>query len=849
MKKFKKSIFAVAMVTALVSTSIAPYSALAVDKPHPDIPLEKDNLEQLVVQTIEQTETGLKLDLGSEYEGYINLLDDDIAQVSIVEDGEEVKDSPGIAKKNWKTPNFKATDEGQTFKLETDEITVVINKEPYGVKMLDKEGNVINEDYSEFGSSAGYEDGKPYVFRETTDDEAFYGFGEQTGLELNKRGKSMGMWNTDNYAYSKESKYVYVSIPFFMGLKDEKAYGIFFDNTHRSYYEMASESDDYYYFYADGGQLNYYFIYGPEISDVVDQYTEITGKYYLPAEWTMGLHQSKWEYTADEIVEVAQTYRDKNIPLDVMHFDIDYMQEYRLFTWTEDYKQALDKLKSMEGFHAIAINDPAVKKEEGYFMYDEGTENDYWAKNADGTPFVGPVWPGDSMFPDFSKEEVRDWWADKHSILFDAGIDGIWNDMNEPAVFEAESYWTMPLDAYFGTEDNKILHEEYHNLFGHDEAEATYKAFEMHKPDERPFVLTRDMYAGSQRYSALWTGDNVSNWEHLEMTLPMNMNIGLSGVPMVGGDIGGFAGRPNGELFARWIQIGAFSPFARIHYDSDSKADFKQGQEPWAFGPEVEDISRKYIEMRYQLMPYLYNAMQEATETGKPVQQPLVYHFQDDENTYDIHKQFMFGDSIMVAPVLEEGATSVEAYLPKGETWIDFWTGEEYEGNQTITVQAELDHLPIFVKQDSIIPTREVQQYTGEKPLENLVLDTYLDDQATYSFYEDDANSQDYKNGEYNVTNFTVNKQNKNIVTFEQQKEVQNYKDTKLKSYTLKLNNTEKPSKVQAASSKYKAVNSEEAVKETTETYFYNEEENTLYVNIPADEKQKVQVFFNGNDR
>ncbi|WP_332696676.1 glycoside hydrolase family 31 protein [Halalkalibacter lacteus] len=849
MKRFKKSVFAVAIATALVSTSIAPYSALAVDKPHPEIPLDKDNLEQLVVQSVERTDNGVMLDFGSEYDGYVNLLEDDIAQISIVEDGEKVKNSPGIEKTKWDTPKFSAQDKGDTYQLETAEITVVINKAPYGVKFLDKDGNLINEDYSEFGSSAGYEDGKPYVFRETTPDEAFYGFGEQAGLELNKRGDSIGLWNTDSYGYNKDTKYIYVSIPFFMGLKDKKAYGIFFDNTHRSYYEMASESDDYYYFYADGGQLNYYFIYGPEISDVVSQYTEITGKFNLPPEWTLGLHQSKWEYTADEIVEVAQTYRDKNIPLDVMHFDIDYMQDYKLFTWEEDYKQALAELKSMEGFHAIAINDPAVKKEEGYFLYDEGTANDYWAKSADGTPFVGPVWPGDSMFPDFSKEEVRDWWASKHNILFDAGIDGIWNDMNEPAVFEAEYYWTMPLDAYFGYEDNKILHTEYHNLYGHHEAEATYNAFELYKPGERPFVLTRDMYAGSQRYSALWTGDQNSSWEGLEMTLPVNMNVGLSGVPMVGGDIGGFAGRPDAELFARWIQIGVFEPFARIHYDSDGGDPRVIGQEPWVFGQEVEDITRKYVNLRYQLLPYLYNELQEATETGKPVYQPLVYHFQEDENTYDIYKQFMFGDNIMVAPVLEQGGTSVDVYLPKGETWVDFWTGDEYKGNQTITVQAELDHLPIFVKQDSIIPTREVQQYTGEKPLENLVLDTYLNDQATYSFYEDDAQTQSYQDGEYNVTNFTVNKQNKNIVTFEQQKKVQNYKDTKLKSYTLKLNNTEKPSKVQAASSKYKAVNSEEAVKETSETYFFNEEENILYVNIPANEKHKVQVFFNGNAR
>lgn len=838
-RRFFRFIATMAIVATVLSTQ-AP-NVLAVTQPHPDRELNQEAIKkQLQVEGVEQVENGVKLNLSSDQSGFIRLFSEDMAKVSILKQGDNEYFSEAIQKKDWDTPSFEFSEQGNEITLSTKEITIKIKKEPFGVKFLDKEGNVINEDYMQNGS--GYDGEKPYVYKKTTDDEAFYGFGEQGGLNVNQRGESIGMFNTDAYAYQTDTKYLYTSIPFFIGLKDEKAYGIFFDNTNRSYFEMASESDDYYYFYADDGTLNYYFMYGPEIEDVLDSYTELTGKMDKPAKWALGLHQSKWQYSAEDIERVAETYREKEIPVDTMHFDIDYMDEYRVFTWADKFgdqelHQKLDNLN----FNKITINDPAVKKDPGYFMYDEGTENEYWAKNPDGTNFVGEVWPGDSMFPDFSQKKVREWWTGKHDILFDKGIDGVWNDMNEPAVFDGP-YHTMPLDVTFGKGENKRTHEEYHNLYGHDEAKATYDAFEEFKPNTRPFVLTRDMYAGSQRYAALWTGDNVSQWDHLQMSIPMNTNVGLSGVPFVGNDIGGFAGRPDAEMFARWIEVGAFLPFSRIHYDADEKAEVEQGQEPWAFGQEVEDISKKYIEMRYELMPYLYNTFIDASEQGTPVQQPLVYQFQEDKNTHDVSDQFMFGESMMLAPVVKQGQTERNVYLPEGETWVDYWTGEEFEGGQTVHTNAELSHLPIYVKKDSMIPTREVQQYTGEKPLENLVLDTYLSDEASYSFYEDDGATLDYKDGEYNVTNFNLERKGKHI-EFTSNQEKTGY-DTELDSYTLKLNGEKAPEKVQAAKAKYENVNSVEEVKVNQETYFFDEGSKTLYVNVPADERHKVKLFF-----
>ncbi|WP_231572053.1 glycoside hydrolase family 31 protein [Pontibacillus halophilus] len=825
-------------VATTVATAAAP-NVLAVTQPHPDEELNQENVKkQMSVQGFEKLEDGVKLQLSDNKTATIRLFAEDMAKVSILKDGEEEYYSSGIAKKEWDAPEFDIEEEDNVITMETEEITVKIKTEPFGIKFLDSDGNVINEDYMKNGS--GYDEDRPYVYKKTNKDEAFYGFGEQAGLNLNQRGESLGMFNTDAYAYQTDTKYLYTSVPFFMGLKDEKAYGILFDNANRSYYEMASESDDYYYFYADGGQLTYYYMYGPEIQDVLDRYTELTGKMELPPKWSLGLHQSKWGYTADEIENVASTYREKNIPLDTMHFDIDYMVDYKVFTWADDYgsEDLHNKLDDMN-FHKITINDPAIKKEEGYEFYEEGVENDYYAKNPDGSNFVGEVWPGDSVFPDFSREEVREWWANEHDVLFDKGIDGVWNDMNEPAVFDGP-YHTMPLDVEFGEGEDTMSHEAYHNLYGHDEAEATYNAFKKYKPEERPFVLTRDAYAGTQRYAALWTGDNVSQWDHLQMSLPMNANVGLSGQPFVGNDIGGFADRPDKEMYARWIEVGAFLPFSRIHYDNDAKAEVKQGQEPWAFGQEVEEISKKYIEMRYKLMPYLYNTFKDASETGSPVQQPLVYQFQKDENTYDIADQFMFGESMMLAPVVKEGQTKRDVYLPEGENWVDYWTGKEYEGGQTIQVTAELDELPIFMKKDSMVPTREVQQYTDEKPLENLVLDTYLDEEATYSFYEDDGESYEYENGAFNITDFKVERKGKKI-TFQQEKVETGY-NSDLESVTLKLNGEAAPKRIKVGYKKYKQVDSVEEVKANEGTYFYDEETNTIYVTIPADESGKVKI-------
>ncbi len=751
--------------------------------PGDEVKLDKSKLQNLRVSAATPTSDGVELTMGS-FIGKVRFVSSDVVKVTIAAAGQPDYKSVAVIKDPLAAVNITREQTATTYTMKTADVTVRIALRKFAVTMLDKDGKVINADDSRFGS--GYQDGKPYVFKKTDKSEAFYGFGEQT-KSLNKRGDSIGMWNTDHYSYETDAKYIYVSIPFFTGLKNDRAYGIFFDNTHHSYYEMASESDDYYYFYADGGELNYYFINGPKMGDVLNRYTQLTGRYHQPPEWSLGWEQSHWGYKpASKIIDVAKGYRERKIPLDAMNMDVDYMNGWRVFTWDPawgDPKEMDKQLESM-GVKTIAINDPGVKKEKGYWLSDQGTDKGYWATNPDGTDYDGAVWAGTSNFPDFTRSDVRAWWADQFPKLTDVGVDGMWLDMNEPAVFDGPNH-TAPLDVQFdhGTKE----HTEVHNIYGFWNTVATYDGLKKVKPDDRAFVFSRDMYAGSQRYAALWSGDNVSSWDHLKLTLPLNMNVGLSGVPHVGNDIGGFAQDTTPELFARWIESGSFAPFARVHYDNNFQPN-QQCQEPWCLGSEVEAIAKKYVSLRYSLLPYTNTAFHNSTLDGRPVQQALVYQFQDDPNVRNISDQFMWGNDIMVAPVVTKGATSRSVYLPKGKDWIDWWTGKRYTGNQTITVSAPLDVMPIFVAQGSVISTREVQQHTGENPFTNVVFNVFLGSGsgATGTLYEDDGISEKYQAGAWNSYTTTVTRNADGSISTKIDKTHSGY-DSKLATYDLVL--------------------------------------------------------------
>lgn len=578
-------------------------------------------------------------------------------------------------------------------------------------------------------------------------DESFYGAGDKTGF-LNKRGYDYQNWNTSDPSAQTESyKALYKSIPFFTVLKEGKAFGLFFDNTYRSYMDFGKESSRYYYFAADGGDLDYYFLAGPEMTRVVEAYTYLTGTTPLPQYWTLGYHQSRFGYdTREDILEVADNFRKYDIPCDVIHFDITYMEQFRVFTWNNaaygDLQTLMQDLRE-KNIRAVTIIDPGVKQKEGYHAYDDGVEKNIFLKNPDGSIYTNRVWSGTTVFPDFGRKDVRDWWGEQHRFLIEGGVSGIWNDMNEPRGFEGD----LPDDIPMQDGDRISNHKALHNVYGHMMNRASFDGLKA-LDNKRPFVITRACYAGSQKYACTWTGDNHSLWMHLQLAVVQLLNLGMSGYAFAGTDVGGFGSDCTPELLCRWTQVGAFSPLFRNHTSMGNVH-----QEPWAFDDQTREICRKFIRLRYQLLPYLYDLFHQCEETGLPIMRPLVLHYQDDPETYNLNGQFLMGENLLVAPVLEQGATKKLVYLPKGK-WYGFESGEEYLGGRYYMVDAPLDSCPMFVKAGSLIPTYDVKDHIPDEGYDTLKLRVYPGE-GEYSHYQDNGADYAYRQGEYNLYHFT----------------------------------------------------------------------------------------------
>lgn len=650
----------------------------------------------------------------------------------------------------------------------------------FKVDIYDNDGKLLCEDYkgerkpivrrsrnAKLAEAEGHkiavdQEFKIYVAKTMKENMCFYGLGDKTGY-LNKKWKHYKNWNTDNPdPHGETFEQLYKSIPFFITLNDQDAYGIFFDNSFETHFDFGKENKEYFYFSAVDGNLDYYFIYGPTIKEVVQGYTLLTGIQKLPQLWTLGYHQSRFSYIPDtRVLEVAEKFREKDIPCDCIHLDIDYMDGFRVFTWNkEGFPNPKDMIKKLEakGFKIVTIIDPGVKKDSGYKIYDEGVKNNYFAMDKDDVVYVNTVWPGKSVYPDFFNSEVRKWWGNNHRELMDIGVKGIWTDMNEPSSFEGP----IPDDVKFNNDGITINHNEAHNLYGHMMSKATYEGIK-DLTSKRPFVITRAAYSGTQKYSTVWTGDNQSTWEHLRMAVPMLINLGLSGINFSGTDVGGFGSDSNGELLSRWIQFAIFSPLLRNH-----SIDNSRDQEPWEFDKVTEEINRKYIKLRYKLIPYIYDLMWECEKNGAPVIRALVYHYQNDVETYECNDQFMCGENIMVAPVVEQGAKRRVVYLPKGSNWIDYYTLEEFEGGQAIVKEAPIDICPIYIKAGTIIPNYPEQCYIGEKEIDELKINVYLGNNCSYTVYNhynDDGESFEYEKGIYNEYEIIIDNKEKVDIT------------------------------------------------------------------------------------
>ncbi|MDP5198733.1 glycoside hydrolase family 31 protein [Flavobacterium sp. DG2-3] len=646
--------------------------------------------------------------------------------------------------------NFlEVTEEETFFQIRTSKVKCKIQKADLRLSIYDLNDFLILEDELGFHWEESYEYGGNIVkmSKYAKDGECYYGLGDKA-TQMNLKGKRLENFATDQYAYQKDQEPLYKVVPFYIGLHNKQSYGIFFDNTFRTFFDFCQERRNVTSFWAEGGEMNYYFVYGPQMQDVVTTYTDLTGKPELPPLWVLGYHQCKWSYYPEsKVKEITSKFRELQIPCDAIYLDIDYMDGFRCFTWNKNYfpdpKRMVAELAE-DGFKTVVIIDPGIKIDKDYWVYKEALEKDYFCKRADGPYMKGKVWPGECNFPDYTNPVVREWWAGLFKeLVADIGVKGVWNDMNEPAVMEVPNK-TFPMDVRHIYDGNPCSHRKAHNIYGTQMARATYHGVKRFAYPKRPFVITRSAYAGAQRYTSSWTGDNVATWEHLWLANIQVQRLSISGMGFTGSDIGGFAEQPTGELYARWIQLGVFHPFCRTHSSGDHG-----NQEPWAFDEEVINITRKFVSLRYQLLPYLYTMFWQYIEEGIPMLKPLVYYDQDDTQTHYRNDEFIFGNQILVCPILEPNAVGRRMYIPRGE-WYNYWTNELFIGGREIWIDTKFDEIPVFVKAGAVIPKYPVQQYVGELEFDELTLDVYYNNGKEQSaVYEDAQDGYDYKKGRY----------------------------------------------------------------------------------------------------
>lgn len=622
-------------------------------------------------------------------------------------------------------------------RLYTGLLCVEIELNPFRVCFRDTAGHILQEDAPGMGLRRRGEEFA--MFKKLGPGDRFIGLGAKTG-PLDKSGHVYQNWNTDAFGYGADSDPLYTSFPFFIGLREERPFGFFLDNTYRTTFRFGASDKRHYSIEAAGGPLCYYFFYTGDVSGILQQYTSLTGRAHLPPRWALGYQQCRYSYYPDkELLRLATSFRERNIPADVLYLDIHYMDAYKVFTWDPqrfpDPEQMLADLRD-QGFRVVAILDPGIRTEPGYPPYETGLQGDHFIRYVDGVHYEGDVWPGACHFPDFTSEATRQWWADQTAALRAQGISGLWTDMNEPAVW-GQSFpdWTcFDLNRRGGT------HHEAHNVYGMQMARATYQGSLAQAPDERPFVLTRAAYAGVQRYAAVWTGDNSSSAEHLSLSVRMTTGLGMAGVPFAGSDIGGFVGEADPALFMRWIAVAAFLPLFRTHTMINSRS-----AEPWSFGEEATEVAASYIQLRYRMLPLWASLFREYELTGMPPCRSLAIEHYRDAMTYDqrFRDQFMVGPALLVCPVMP-GEQFKEIWLPEGQ-WYNLYTGKRLEGGTVHIIKTHPHTIPVFVRGGSLLPQTEQISHTGQQA-RHLELHLFsLEEDATWTSFDEDGLSFAYR--------------------------------------------------------------------------------------------------------
>jgi alpha-glucosidase len=705
----------------------------------------------------------------------ITALRDDVLRVRVGPSGQLPEDASWAVLPSSRASSVSVTAEndGTAVGFKTAKLHVSVRKDPLELTVTDMQGHIIAAQLPD--RPIEYNGAAFRLYMKSPGDEHYFGLGDKPG-PLDRRNEAFSDWNTDAFGWQESTDPIYKSIPYFMTFRKGIAAGVFLDNTWRASFDFNKEYRDGYSFGSEGGPLDCYILYGPEPKTVVQAWAWLTGVTPIPPLWSLGYQQSRYSYYPEsEVRRIAARLRSERIPADVIWLDIDYQQKNRPFTVdTERFPHFDQMIKDLKAEHlrTILITDLHIADlpNSGYKPYDEGIAGDHFVKNPDGSTYVGVVWPGKAVFPDFTQKASREWWGTLYSDFVSRGAAGFWNDMNEPSIFEVPSK-TMPDDTRHRIEEPGFTtrvanHLEVHNIFGMQNTRGTFEGLLKLEPNLRPFVMTRASYAGGHRYAVTWTGDNSSNWSHLRQTVPQLLNLGLSGFAMAGADVGGFAGSPQPELLTRWLEVAAFQPIDRDHTVEGSNP-----QEPWENGtPEDLNLRRHYIEERYRLLPYLYSTAEEMSRTGLPIVRPLFLEFPNGSvkgEPLDLSNGgvFLLGPDLLIAqsPFPDEVDDYTVGLPPVG--WYDYWTGARVDAGTgrkavdntpvdqpEVHIHRTLDTLPVFARAGAIIPEQPLVQSTDEKPQGPLTLRVYpptaIGNDCGGSVYLDDGVSYNFRKGD-----------------------------------------------------------------------------------------------------
>lgn len=637
-------------------------------------------------------------------------------------------------------------------------------------------------------------------------DDKVYGLGQNI-RGINKRGWIYESFCSDEPNHAPDKKSLYGAHNFFIVDKGDYKFGAYIDFASKVTFDVGYTNKDELSVTIDGTDFDLYIINGNGLKEITNRFLSIIGKAYVPPKWAFGYMQSRWSYpTGKDVEKIADEFIERDIPCDGICLDLDYMENYKDFTLSDErfegFKELTSRLKK-KGVKIIPIIDAGVKIEKNYKVYEEGIKNNYFVLDKEGKPFVGAVWPGKVHFPDFLNKDARLWFGEQYKSLVDVGVEGFWNDMNEPAIFYSEngiqnSYKTIDdlktqelnIDTFFKLKDSVnnisnnmddyksmyhnmengiVNHYDVHNIYGYNMTRSAAEGFDKIDENKRFLIFSRASAIGAHRYGGIWTGDNCSWWEHLIMNIKMMPSINMCGFIYSGADTCGFGSNVNSELAVRWNQFSIFAPLYRNHAAMGTR-----NQEPFAFDIQTEETIRNIIKFRYAMIPYLYSEYMKSVNSSNVLIAPLSFEY-DDEKATQVEDQLLVGESIMIAPIYEQNKRGRYVYLPEEML---LWKVKDYKKHNFEIIKKghthidiDIDELALFIRKNKIFVYGESAQSTENLNNKILNLVAFVDDKAEYNLYDDDGISKNSKDSNLKI-NITVN-QNKHDIKVEKRGEVE----------------------------------------------------------------------------